>query len=68
MSRAVSGKRHEINFQFASSLNMVLIQATCVCGQLNAPARFGRTRAEEDGRDHMLEYAKQGKPTRKRGR
>lgn len=69
MARAVTGRRHEIGYQYVGSLNLAFVQAACVCGEPVGPPRFGRERAEEDARQHMEEYAKQGKPSNgKRGK
>lgn len=63
--RTVTGNRHEINIQIGSGGAISNIRATCVCEKLNAPARFDRRQAEEDGYQHMLTFAKQGKPAGK---
>lgn len=53
MGQTNQGDRHEINLETAISNGIVKSRATCICGGLDAPARFGRERAEEDGHDHM---------------
>lgn len=67
MARTPVGKRHEINFQYAVANGMTHVQATCVCGSFDPPPRFDRIRAEEDGRWHIDECERKGKPLKKRG-
>lgn len=64
VARTPAGNRHHVEYRFVGSLNFAFIQAACVCGEPVGPPRFGRERAEEDARQHMQEYAKQGKPKR----
>jgi hypothetical protein len=59
--RTVSGHKHEITFGYTTDTAMTKIQATCICDNFTPPARFDRRRAEEDGREHMEEFAKKGK-------
>lgn len=57
MTRQHSGPLHQINYQLAVANGIPKVQATCTCGNLNSPGRFGRERAEEDARQHLLEAA-----------
>ena len=57
MVKKYSGPIHTINYQVVVSNSVSKIQAVCSCNRLNPPARFGRERAEEDARQHLLEYA-----------
>lgn len=73
MARTNTGHRHEIRYELRRAGGLgdyrALIQAICLCEQLNKPARFDRLRAEEDARDHMVEFSKQGKGrSRKHGK
>lgn len=63
MSRATDGKRHEVTLQYGSGNDAVFIQAVCICEKLNTPPRFSRTRAEEDGRDHLYAAQRHGRPS-----
>jgi hypothetical protein len=60
MRRAVSGNRHEINYQFLTAGGKTFVQATCICDNFDPPARFARNQAEEDGHDHLVRHAQQG--------
>lgn len=53
MPRTSSGRRHEIFYERGVADGMLKTRATCVCGTLDAPARFGKERAEQDAHDHM---------------
>lgn len=65
MARTSTGHRHEISYQLERAGDLgdyrAFIRAVCLCKELNKPARFDRLRAEEDARDHMVEFSKQGK-------
>lgn len=65
MARTPNGRRHEINIQIGVGAGVANIQATCVCENLNAPKRFDMFRAQEDGRQHLLDFAVKGKPSHK---
>lgn len=66
-SRTPNGKRHEVSVEFVPGGQVANLRAVCVCGTLDAPARFDRRQAEEDGFDHLDQYAKKGMPPRKKG-
>lgn len=66
-TRTPNGKRHEVTVEFVPGDQVANLRAVCVCGGLNAPARFSRAKAEEDGFDHLDQYAKKGMPPRAKG-
>lgn len=65
MPRTTTGRRHEINILIGVAPGLANVQATCVCGELSAPMRFDLGKAEEDGRQHLLDFAVKGKPSHK---
>jgi hypothetical protein len=67
MIRAKTGHRHEINYEYFVGNGVSKIRATCICGGMDAPARFAKEKAEEDGHDHLAVATQKGKPP-KRGK
>lgn len=68
MARTPNGRRHEINILIGVAPGLANIQAICICQELKAPMRFDRGRAEEDGRQHLLDFAVKGAPSHKGNR
>jgi hypothetical protein len=62
--RAPDGDRHMINLETGVFEGMTKVKATCICGKMKTPPRFGREKAEEDGHDHMARFGVKGKVKR----
>jgi hypothetical protein len=68
VARNVTGNRHEINYEYMVAKGQTWVRATCICGGLDAPAHFGKERADEDGHQHLVSFSQQLMSRGKRGK